>query len=154
MIIYIASDHRGFELKNYLIDFLKGKGYEVVDSGNVQYDKSDDYPDFAKVVAEKVSLDCENARGIVLCGSGVGVDVVANKFRGVRSALVTSTDQAFDSRNDDDSNILSLPAGYIEKSAVEKIVIIWLETPFSGDKRHVERLKKIDEIEQKNFKSL
>ena len=152
MIIYIASDHRGFELKNYLIDFLKGKGYEVVDSGNVQYDESDDYPDFAKAVAEKVSLDYENARGIVLCGSGVGVDVVANKFRGVRSALVTSTDQAFDSRNDDDSNVLSLPAGYIEKSVAEKIVIIWLETPFSGDKRHVERLKKIDEIEQKNLK--
>ena len=152
MIIYIASDHRGFELKNYLINFLKGKGYEVVDSGNVQYDKSDDYPDFAKVVAEKVSLDRENARGIVLCGSGVGVDVVANKFRGVRSALVTSTDQAFDSRNDDDSNVLSLPTNYTEKSDAEKIVIIWLETPFSGDKRHVERLKKIDEIEQNNFK--
>ena len=152
MIIYIASDHRGFELKNYLINFLKGKGYEVVDSGNVQYDKSDDYPDFAKVVAEKVSLDRENARGIVLCGSGVGVNVVANKFRGVRSALVTSTDQAFDSRNDDDSNVLSLPTNYTEKSDAEKIVIIWLETPFSGDKRHVERLKKIDEIEQNNFK--
>ena len=152
MIIYIASDHRGFEFKNYLINFLKGKGYEVVDSGNVQYDKSDDYPDFAKVVAEKVSLDRENARGIVLCGSGVGVDVVANKFRGVRSALVTSTDQAFDSRNDDDSNVLSLPTNYTEKSDAEKIVIIWLETPFSGDKRHVERLKKIDEIEQNNFK--
>lgn len=152
MIVYIASDHRGFELKKYLINFLKNRGYEVADLGNVQYDKSDDYPDFAKAVAEKVSLDIENARGIVLCGSGVGVDVVANKFRGTRSALVTSTDQAFDSRNDDDSNVLSLAANYTEKSDAEKIVLIWLETPFSRDKRHVERLKKIDEIEQNNFK--
>ena len=84
MIIYLGADHKGFKLKEYLKNSLKEKGYEIVDLGNDSYDENDDYPDFASAVAQRVSVDYEQSRGILSCGSGVGVDVVANKFKNVR----------------------------------------------------------------------
>lgn len=149
MIIYIGADHRGFKLKNQLIDFLGSRGYEIADFGNKVYDENDDYPDFAEMVAKKVSVDYEKARGILLCGSGVGVDVVANKFQNIRSALIFNANQAFDSRNDDDTNILSLAADHISLEDAKKIVLTWLETPFSEEERHRRRLHKIYQIERK-----
>lgn len=149
MIIYIGADHRGFELKEYLKNSLKGKGYELVDLGNDHYEKGDDYPDFAEKVAREVSLNYERAVGIVICGSGVGVDVVVNKFRKIRSALVATPDQAYDSRNDDNTNILSLGANYLKPEDAKNIAVTWLETPFSGEERHKRRLEKISKIESK-----
>lgn len=149
MIIYIGADHRGFELKEHLKNFLQSKGYQVADMGNASYDESDDYPDFAEAVARKVSANYENARGLLICGSGVGVDVVANKFRSVRSALASTADQAFDSRNDDDANILSLGANYLKPEDAEKIVLTWLTTPFAGEERFRRRLEKVRNLEQK-----
>jgi ribose 5-phosphate isomerase B len=146
MVIYIAADHKGFSLKEQLKNFLASQGYEVIDLGNSQYDESDNYPDFAARVAQKVGI-AENRRGILICGSGVGVDVVANKFPNIRSALVSSSDQAYDSRNDDDANVLSLGANYLTLESAQKIVETWLSTPFSHDKRHLERVRKISEIE-------
>ena len=153
MIIYIGADHRGWSLKEHLKNFLKSKGYEVADLGASEYNEGDDYPDFAQAVAKKVSLDYENSRGILICASGVGVDVVANKFPNVRSALAATSDQAYDSRNDDDSNILSLAANYLEPADAEKIVETWLSTPFSREKRHLERIRKISEIELELYHS-
>ncbi|MBI5733306.1 RpiB/LacA/LacB family sugar-phosphate isomerase [Candidatus Jorgensenbacteria bacterium] len=147
MLIYIGADHRGFELKEYLKNALKSMGYSVSDVGNDHYDETDDYPDFAKAVAKKISIDYENSRGILICGSGAGVDIVANKFPNVRSALVMTADQAFDSRNDDDVNILSLGANYVDAEAAKKIVITWLQTPFAEDERFRRRIKKISQIE-------
>lgn len=152
MIIYLGADHKGFKLKGYIAGILKNHGYEIFDLGNLRYDENDDYPDFARAVAEKVSRDYENARGILICGSGVGVDVVANKFPGVRSALVFNTNQAFDSRNDDNANILSLSADYLNLEDAKKIVLTWLETPFSEEERHIRRIQKIDQIEEENFR--
>lgn len=152
MIIYIGADHKGFKLKQHVIEFVRSKGYEIADMGNTVEDLNDDYPDFAAAVAEKVSLNHESSKGILLCGSGVGVDVIANKFKNIRSALVCTPDQAFDSRNDDDSNILTLPANYITPEEAGKVVTTWLETPFSGEERHARRIQKIYDIEQKNFK--
>ncbi len=149
MIIYIGADHRGFELKESLKVFLKDKGYQVVDLGNDHYDENDDYPDFAEAVARKVSLNYDNARGVLICGSGVGADVVANKFRNVRSALVANPDQAYDARNDDDANVLSLGANYLNKQEAEKIVFTWVGTPFAGEERHRRRLGKIRNLELK-----
>ena len=149
MVIYIGADHRGFELKERIKGFLKDKGYQVVDLGNSQYDTSDDYPDFAEAVARKVSMSYENSRGILVCGSGVGVDVVANKFQNVRSALIMNSDQAYDSRNDDDTNVLSLGANYLKPEEAEKITITWLGTPFSEEERHRRRLGKIRNLELK-----
>ena len=149
MIIYFGADHRGFELKEHLKDFLKSKGYEIADLGNDHYDKDDDYPDFAEKVARKVRLDYGNALGVVICASGVGVDIVANKFRKIRSVLAATPDQAYDSRNDDDTNVLALAAEYLKPEEAERILTTWLETPFAGDERLRRRLKKIDQIESK-----
>ncbi|MBI1838888.1 MAG: RpiB/LacA/LacB family sugar-phosphate isomerase [Candidatus Colwellbacteria bacterium] len=148
MVIYIGADHRGFKLKETLKNYLSGEGYAVVDLGNDKYDKADDYPDFAAKVAEKVSVDSNENRGILICGAGVGVDVVANKFRGVRSVLALSEEQVTASRNDDDANIISIAADFVDEEKVKKMVDIWLKTPFSGEERHKRRLQKISEIEK------
>ncbi|MBI4993716.1 RpiB/LacA/LacB family sugar-phosphate isomerase [Candidatus Wolfebacteria bacterium] len=147
MLIYIGADHRGFQLKEKIKNILKEKGYQFVDVGNAQYDENDDYPEFAALVASRISQDPIARRGIVICGSGVGVDVVANKFKEIRSALVNSPDQAYLSRNDDDANILSLSAEFINENNLEKILLTWLTTPFSNQEKHKRRIEKIREIE-------
>ncbi|MCP6719947.1 MAG: RpiB/LacA/LacB family sugar-phosphate isomerase [Patescibacteria group bacterium] len=149
MIIYIGADHRGFKLKEYLKDSLKGKGYEMVDLGNDHYEEGDDYPDFAEKVARKISLNYEKALGIVICSSGVGVDVVANKFMRVRSVLAATSDQAYDSRNDDNTNVLALGADYLKPEEAKNIAVTWLETPFAGEEKFKRRLEKISKIESK-----
>ena len=149
MLIYIGADHRGFQLKETLKTYLKGSGYEVVDVGNDQYVAGDDYPDFAALAARKVSLDPENSLGVLICGSGVGVDVTANKFKNVRSALAFNTEQAIAARSDDNTNILSLAADYLNEEDAKKIASAWLKTSFSGEERHNRRLKKIQDIEER-----
>lgn len=144
MIIYIGADHRGFEFKEALKKFLAESGYQVVDMGAVHYDKDDDYPDFAKLVGEKVSQDSENSRGILICRSGAGVDIVANKFKGVRSALVTDIKQAELVRYDDDTNVLSLASELTNEEQAKKIVDIWLKTPFSNLEKDKRRINKIE----------
>ncbi|MBI2515138.1 RpiB/LacA/LacB family sugar-phosphate isomerase [Candidatus Wolfebacteria bacterium] len=150
MTIYLASDHRGFQLKSFIKDFLKAKSFEVFDLGNDKYDEADDYPDFAERVARKVAVEPAERRGILICGSGVGVDVVANKFKGVRSALIFNEAQARASRNDDDVNVLSLPADFLDENKAKKILEVWLETPFSGEERYKRRLQKIKQLELRN----
>jgi len=147
MLIYIGADHKGFKLKESLKIYLKESGYEIIDIGNSQYDENDDYPDFAALVARKVSMDSENSRGILICGSGVGVDVAANKFVNVRSALAMNADQAMASRNDDDTNVLSLAADFLSEDEARKILSVWLQTPFSGEEKHKRRIKIIEKIE-------
>ncbi|MBN2197735.1 RpiB/LacA/LacB family sugar-phosphate isomerase [Candidatus Wolfebacteria bacterium] len=147
MLIYIGSDHKGFQLKELIKKSLDNQGYEILDMGNDHYDENDDYPDFAKLVAEKISQNPTERRGILICGSGVGVDVVANKFKRVRSALINSSDQAFASRHDDDANVLCLAADFINESEVDKIIGTWLVTPFSEEENHQRRLYKINAIE-------
>lgn len=148
MLIYLGSDHRGFRLKERIKSFLKNEAYEIVDKGNVVYDEKDDYPDFAAAVASEVNVDPQNRRGVLICGSGVGVDIVANRFPGVRSALVSSTDQANAARHDDDANILSLAADFVPEDEAEKIVKIFLITPFSGEERYKRRIGKISELQE------
>lgn len=126
----------------------------MADLGNGFYDEADDYPDFVAAVAERVSLDYENSRGVLICGSGVGMAVVANKFIKVRAALVSNPDQAYDSRNDTDSNILCLAADYLEPEAAKKILEVWLTTPFSREERFRRRLQKISEIELKTSRPI
>ena len=147
MIIYIGADHRGFKLKETLKQFLHDSGYTVNDMGNTQYDENDDYPDFAKLVAEKVSADQFNSRGIVICGSVVGVDIVANKFPNIRSALGFHPDQVMEARSDDDTNVLALAADFLEPEQAKKILSVWLQTPYdedARDKRRIEKIKQID----------
>ncbi len=148
MLIYIGADHRGFELKQSLKKILGGKGYEIVDVGDDKYDENDDYAIFAKAVGQAVGQDPINRKGVLICGSGVGVDIVANKFKGVRSSLIFSPDQAFAARNDDDANVLSLPADFLKEEEAAKILGVWLATAFSGKEKNARRLEEIRTIEE------
>ncbi len=147
MIIYIGADHRGFKLKEHLKTILKGDVYEVVDVGAKEIVPDDDYPIYAKAVAEKVSLSPSDTKGILICGSGFGVDEVANKFTRVRSALASSPDQVYQARHDDDANVLALAADFVDEPTAEKIVKIFLTTPFAKEPKYQRRLDEIGEIE-------
>lgn len=148
MIIYIGADHRGFYLKEALKQALKSDGYEVIDLGNSEADMNDDYPDFAGAVAEKVAGTGSNVRGILICSSGIGVDVTANKFPGVRSALAMSVEHIRAGRNDDDVNVLSLASDFTKPEDAIAITRTFLATPFDGEARRVRRLEKIARIEK------
>ncbi|MEK7630322.1 MAG: RpiB/LacA/LacB family sugar-phosphate isomerase [Patescibacteria group bacterium] len=152
MIIYIGADHRGFELKNYVKIFLKELGYQFGDLGDSENNENDDYPDFAAAVAKKVSLDHENSKGILICGAANGVAITANKFLNVRAAVAMDSDQAFDSRNDNDANVLCLASDYVTPEETRKIVFTWLQTAFDGGERFRRRLNKISDIELKNIR--
>lgn len=151
MIVYIAADHRGFKLKEYLTGILRNEGYEVADLGNRTLDPNDDFVDFAAAVGRKISIEYQRARGIVICGSGVGADVVANKFPNVRSAIGFSPDQVYDGRHDDDFNVLALAANFLEPEQAKKIVLTWLTTEFAGEERYKRRLDKISRLETRQL---
>ena len=150
MNIFIGADHRGFHLKEILKDFLSKQGYKYIDVGNDHIDDNDDYPDFVKLVAESILKHPED-KGIVICRSGVGVDIVANKFKGIRAALISNTQQAFLSRNDDDTNILALSSEFTSEEDAKRIIEIWTTTPFSDKEKDKRRIEKIKDIE-KNIK--
>lgn len=147
--LYIGADHRGFELKQRLFKKLLDRGYEMTDLGNDYFDPNDDYVDFAQKVAEAV-LNNPKSLGIILCGSGAGVDIAANKFDGIRSALVSTLSQAKQAREHEDANVLSLPADILNEEQALEIIEVFLQTPFSEEKRHRRRLKKLQKIEEKN----
>lgn len=147
--IGLACDHGGFELKEELKAFLKSMGAEPMDLGSFNED-SVDYPDYGTLVAEKVSRG-ELERGILICGTGIGMSIVANKFRGVRAALVNDLYSSRLSREHNDANILVIGGRIVGKDLAKEIVRVWLETPFAGE-RHKRRLEKIETLERKNFK--
>lgn len=148
MKVYIGSDHRGFALKEKLKPWLAGGGYEVIDCGNRVYEKTDDYPDFSFAVADSVVKEKES-RGIVICGSAVGVTIAANKVKGARSAPGISTVEVKRGREDDDLNILALSADYLSEQEAKERIEVFLTTSFIGDERHIRRLKKIEAREAK-----
>lgn len=147
-MIYIGADHRGFQLKEEIKKYLDERGEKFKDLGNLKFEPDDDYPDFAVKVAGEVAKAPEKNRGILLCGSGVGVDVAANKVGGVRSALALSAWMVQAARKDDDVNVLSLSADITDAATAKRIVKAFLETPFSGEERHKRRIEKIKQIEK------
>lgn len=151
-MIYIGADHRGFELKEILKEWLGAQKYEVQDVGAFEFDKADDYVDFAKAVVEKMLDNPMLHKGIILCGSGHGVSIVADKYKGVRAALCFNRYVAVQSRQHEDANVLVLPADWLKEKEAKDIVFDWLGSQFTADERHVRRLKKIEEIEDRNFK--
>lgn len=146
-MVFIGADHRGFELKNRLFKRLSDEGYKVTDLGNNHLDLNDDYPDFALKVAEATIEDDKN-RGILLCGSGAGVDMVANKIEGVRSALAFNIKGAIQAREDEDANIITLSADNLDEQSAWEIVEAFLKTPFSGEQKDLRRIEKIKKIEE------
>ncbi|MEX0597352.1 MAG: RpiB/LacA/LacB family sugar-phosphate isomerase [Candidatus Paceibacterota bacterium] len=146
--IYIGSDHRGFELKQAIISFLETKNLQVVDCGNSVYDPNDDYPDYASDVAKRVAEDT-NSLGIVICGTGVGVSIVANKIPGARAALLNSIETTAIARAHNHINILALSSA-LSVELIPDMVVTFIETEPSYQDRHIRRLSKIKELENKN----
>lgn len=148
MKIYFATDHAGFELKNVLVEYVKTLGFEVEDCGAKSFDKEDDYPDFIALAAKAVSLDPINSKAIVLGGSGQGEAVVSNRFSGVRAVVYYGKNLEIIklSREHNDANILSLGARFLTADEAKEAVKLWLETPFSGEERHLRRIQKIEQI--------
>ena len=150
-MIYLASDHGGFTLKETIKIFLTRHHFEFEDLGPAALDLQDDYPDFARLVAERISQDPAQT-GILFCRSGQGVNIVANKFKNTRAALVWNAKEAVASRTDDLANIISLPTDYISAAEAERAVAAFLQTPPGDAPRHVRRVGKIGDIERMNFK--
>jgi ribose 5-phosphate isomerase B len=148
MNIYIGSDHRGFALKSQVIEYLRYAGHKVFDVGDTKLDPDDDFPVFAARAVQKVLGDPDSdARAILICGSGQGMAIAANRYRGIRAALGWSVGAAKSTRNDEDSNVLALPAELMEESLVWKdIVGAWLLTPFANAPRFVRRNKQLDQL--------
>ena len=150
MTIILASDHAGFKLKQAIRSFVEGKGYKTLDVGAHEYNEDDDYPVFMAAAAMKVAEDLSGeTKAIIFGGSGEGEAVVANRFPGVRAVVWYggSHDILRLARQHNDSNVLSLGARLIDEKEARKAVAEWLDTPFSGEERHVRRIKEIDSIE-------
>ncbi len=161
--IFFAADHGGFELKNKLISYVKELGYEAIDKGAHEFNPDDDYPEIIAGASREVSQN-EGSMGIILGGSGQGEAIVANRFKGVRTAVfynLALAKSAVDikgrmsedpyeivklARLHNDANILSLSSRFLSEDEANQAVKIFLETKFSGDERHIRRIKKIEEI--------
>ncbi len=150
MNIAIGADHGGFHLKVVLLEHLKKLGHAVRDLGT--YDSEPvDYPDYARAVSNAI-IDGRAERGILICGSGVGACVAANKFPGVRAAICHDTFSAHQGVEDDDMNVLCLGARVVGPELAKEIVATYLRAKFSGAERHVRRLEKVGKIEQEPLK--
>jgi len=140
--IFIGADHAGFALKQKLVDELRRLGYEPVDVGPKQLDPADDFPDFAKPVAQAVSSG-EAKRGVLMCGTGLGMSYTANRFPKVRAAVAWSPEVAEMARKHNDANVLVLPARFVSEAEGLAILHKWLDTNFEGG-RHQRRVEKIE----------
>jgi ribose 5-phosphate isomerase B len=144
--IAVGSDHRGFALKAHFVSSLAKAGHEIVDLGCAGVEPVD-YPDFAFAVGEMVASGGAE-RGILVCGSGIGMSIAANKVRGIRAALCCTVDDARMTRRHNDSNVLALPERALDDPRIDELVAVWLATPFEGG-RHERRIGKIREYEER-----
>jgi ribose 5-phosphate isomerase B len=144
--IYLGADHGGFALKEELKTFLRRQGYIFHDLGNYVEDKDDDYPEFARRVAK--SVQNEKGMGILICRSGTGVGIVANKFSGVRAVSAKSVKETEKARQDEDANVLAIGADYVSSRDAKKILKTFLLTQASRKPRHLRRRKEIEALEQ------
>lgn len=146
MNVYIASDHAGFIKKNKLKELLSKK-YDIVDLGPDELNPQDDYPVYAERVGEAVISE-PGSFGILVCRSAQGMEIAVNKIDGIRAALVWNKHIAYETRQDNDSNVLTLPSGELSLSEMNEIASTFLSTSFSGKRRHKRRIEEIKEIEE------
>lgn len=145
MRIYIATDHRGIDTEEQIVNYLKNENIEVIKS-IIEHSPTDDYVDFAKDIANKVIND-KDSFGILICGTGIGMSIAANKIKGIRAARCVTEEDAFLTRNDNHANILCLSYKIpIEENV--KIIKKFIETPPSKDERHIRRINKISGLEK------
>jgi len=148
--VALGADHGGFSLKSELLPWLKSQGYKVLDKGARKLDPADDYPDFSNAVAQAVASG-EAQRGILVCGSGVGACIVANKIPGIRACLCHDTYSARQGVEHDDMNILCLGARVIGLELAKELAAVFLKANFSSEERHRRRLQKVLAIESSNI---
>jgi len=147
MKIYIGADHNGYDFKQQLADKLKLAGHEVVDAGDVSRDPDDDFPKFAGEVVHAMLGDADHeAKGILICGSGQGMCMAANRHKGIRASLCWNLAEARSARNDDDSNVLCLSSRYTDFEDAYAIVNTFLTTPFAAAPRFKRRLEQLDQL--------
>ena len=148
MKIYLGADHNGYHLKEKIEKYLNRLGHNVVDEGDDKLDPNDDFTIYAgRVVSAMLADDNHDARGILICGSGQGMLMAANRFRGIRAGLGWSKKAAEDLRNDEDNNVLALPAELLSDDAQwQEIIDTWLTTPFAGAERYRRRIRQLDEM--------
>ncbi len=148
-MIYLATDHAGFELKEKVKEFLEKEGYQVEDCGATTFNKDDDYPDFISKAAEGVSKD-PSSKAIIFGGSGQGEAIVANKFSNIRAVVYYGSQEEMPklTRQHNDSNILSLGARFLSEEEATQAVKLFLDTSFANEERHVRRIEKIKKIEE------
>jgi ribose 5-phosphate isomerase B len=152
-MIYIAADHRGIELKAKINEWLKGREYEFEDLGAYKYDPWDDYVDFAIDTAQRVAANPDRNRGIVICRSGVGMCIAANKVKKIRCGLGFSPDQVHEARKDDNINVLAMAAESVEEAGAISLVEMFLETDFVESDSYLRRIEKIDRYEREPVQS-
>jgi ribose 5-phosphate isomerase B len=147
MKIFMGADHNGFALKARITDHLRKAGYTVVDEGNDHMQPDDDFPQFAERVvrAMQASKD-KDTRAVLICGSGQGMCMAANRFKGIRASLAWDAVEARAARNDDDSNVLCLTARYLPEDQAIAITEAWLNTPFAGAARFKRRIQELDRL--------
>jgi len=145
--VALAADHGGFVLKEELLPWLKGQGVELFDLGAHSYNPGDDYPDFAKVLGQAIASGIAG-RGILICGSGVGASVAANKIKGIRAAICHDTYSARQGVEHDDMNILCLGSRVIGLELAKELIEAYLKASFTGEERHCRRLNKVLEMEE------
>lgn len=145
MRLAIGSDHAGFELKSFVLEFLKEQGYHVVDTGTFNRDPVD-YPDFAAAVGRAI-LDGLADRGVLICGSGIGASVAANKLAGIRAGLCHDTYSAHQGVEHDDMNVLVMCARVVGIAIAQELVSAFVKAEFTNEERHVRRLDKVRSLE-------
>ena len=156
MRISLTADHNGFELKKELIEHIEFLGHEAIDLGPYEYESTDDYPDYAKIISDNVSKQ-ETDRGIMICGSGVGASVAANKIKGTRAAVCHDIYSAHQGVEHDDMNLLCIGSKIIGVEIAKELVKAFIDAKYTGEERHSRRLNKVlnmeDEFNQKEHLS-
>lgn len=146
-LVFIGADHGGWEYKENFVSLLTSKGYQIKDYSSPSFDSEDDYPPIAFSVAEQVSQH-EGAMGVLLCRSGSGMIMAANKVPGVRAAVAKTAEAAVHARTNNNANVLSISADWISAEEAERILLAFLKQDFSGEERHLRRIQQIQTYEK------
>jgi len=150
VMLYLTADHRGFDLKQKIAQYLRDKKLDFQDLGAFEYLQTDDFPDYAEKLSKKIDEDKLNNSGIALCGSGAGMSIALNKFDGVRAGLAENPEMSEAMRKDDDINVLVIPADFVSEPNAYMIVDKFLATQPKTEEKYKRRLGKIKKIEEKN----
>lgn len=146
MTIFVGADHRGFELKNKLVEYLHEQNMRVEDMGAYEQDSEDDYIDFARKVAEGILMKPQESMGLLVCGSGVGVCIGANRYKGIRAALAFDDKQVAHARTNDHVNVLCLPSEWVDFEKAKTFVDTFLSTSQNNAEKYNRRTKKLDQL--------